>query len=246
MPSLPPPPYTPHDTQTASGDDEEDELWRMLDALEISPARRPSTPPRSAPVRTVVLQRLLARPPAEAVAETQGVSGASPRRIVPKSKPRTKKGGYAVFCGRGIGAFKHWNEEVVDLVVRVPNSLFQGYRTLAQAQAAFDYAHARGWTRVIHEDGTVSTTISWPPTPDTHHQGPAPNPLHVEGSGPFWYVVYSGIHPGIYASSLECSLNTLGLSSAAFEACATRAQAVSLFDAAVAEGRVRHIYPTLK
>ncbi|KAJ7731414.1 hypothetical protein B0H16DRAFT_1733353 [Mycena metata] len=151
---------------------------------------------------------------AKAGAETQGVSSASPRRLIPKSKPRTKKGGYVVFCNLQIGAFRLW-DDVLPLVTRVPNSLYQGYPTLLDAQAAFKDAQERGWTRALAlaPDGSMTAPLVPPPSPANPQQGS--NPLHAgRVADSFWYVVYHGITPGVYASSLECSLNTQGLSGA--------------------------------
>ncbi|KAJ7029957.1 hypothetical protein C8F04DRAFT_1264306 [Mycena alexandri] len=260
MTPVPPPSYAARNhaadaADTQSPDNDDDELLQMLQSLNLaqSPSlsprahpQYPTTPPRSpsavysyrTPVKVATTSSW-----AEAAAETQGVSGASPRRLESKRKPRRKKGGYAVFCGRAVGAFRHWNEEVVPLVIGVSNSLYQGYPTLAEAQAAFKYAHHHGWTRIIDNNGSLSTTVAPPPSPMNAPEGP--NPLHVGSStsNGLWYVVYAGIAPGVYSSSLECSLNTLGLSASAFESCNSREVAVSLFQAAVAQN---HSVPRLK
>ncbi|KAJ7142163.1 hypothetical protein C8R46DRAFT_1233198 [Mycena filopes] len=222
MTSPPPPSYT----------DDDEQLARLLAGLDLT-SSAPATPPRPSPAlyayRTPVSAGTTSSW-AEAAAETQGVSGASPRRLSPKKAKRRKpSGGYAVFCGRRVGSFKDWIHDVVELVIRVPNSLFQGYPTLAQAELAFLYAQDRGWTRVIDVNGSFApTTIARPPLPVASNH--SPNPLHAGSSTEgAWYVVYAGITPGVYASSLECSLNTLGMSGAAFESCSTHDETLSLF-----------------
>ncbi|KAJ7021084.1 hypothetical protein C8F04DRAFT_1195841 [Mycena alexandri] len=247
MPSShsPPPPYNVDDNVEHNVDDN-DELIRLLAELELdpvspqtaSPVIPPRTPPPvpTTPVRSVNPVYSYRTPVksgttsswAEASSETQGVSGASPRRLTPKSKPRTKKRGYAVFCGREIGALRHWDQEVLPLVNKVPSSLYQGYSTFAEAEAAFKYAQGCGWTRVIAPDGSFSSTIAAAPTPSASLQ--VPNPLHAG----------SAAHGSL---CLECSLNTLGLSSSTYESCHSRETAESLFQAAVARHHVTPVVP---
>lgn len=68
-------------------------------------------------------------------------------------------------------------------------AIFQGYRTRGDAQAAFDYANAHGWTR--SQSGV---------------KRPFPNPgnvallghLRVGAISDRWYVVTIGVVPGVY------------------------------------------------
>ncbi|KAJ7707994.1 hypothetical protein B0H16DRAFT_1481455 [Mycena metata] len=113
-----------------------------------------------------------------------------------------------------------------------------GYRTLVEAQAAFKYAQERGWTRALAPDGSTTAQLAAPPTPANPLQGP--NPLHA---GPLvanglWYIVYRGITPGVYTSSL----NTQGLSAAVFDSCRGREEAEKLFRAAVTQNHVRDLF----
>lgn len=92
-----------------------------------SAASAPSTPARpsplysySTPTRTgftsswccssssCIHPLLTSRLRSEASALTQGVSGATPRRLTPKGKKKNNFQAYAVFCGRQIGAFRDW------------------------------------------------------------------------------------------------------------------------------------------
>ncbi|KAJ7023228.1 hypothetical protein C8F04DRAFT_1193684 [Mycena alexandri] len=59
----------------------------------------------------------------------------------------TRLAAYVVFCGLQCGVFETWNKTHA-LVSGVANSIFRGYPTVAEAQAAFAYATIRGWTRV--------------------------------------------------------------------------------------------------
>ncbi|KAJ7119375.1 hypothetical protein C8R46DRAFT_1238644 [Mycena filopes] len=199
----PPPPYNSDDADLF-------ELFDLLDQLSISPDPAPPPalpPPPTPPAPARYLYRTPARSAvtsswAEAADETQGVSGASPCRLNAKRKSHARKGGYAVFSGLRIGTFAQWNDELTSLIIGVPSSLYQGYATFAQAQAAFDYAHTRGWTRVIAIDGSLSTTIARPPSPDAFQ--PSTNPLHAPRTS-LWYVVYAGINPGVLWSRLKQS-----------------------------------------
>ncbi|KAJ7635970.1 hypothetical protein DFH06DRAFT_1336118 [Mycena polygramma] len=168
-----------------------------------------------------------------------------------QSPGRSRKGGYAVFHGTKPGAYPLW-KEAVGYVLGVPGSIYQGYKNMPLAQAAFDYAEERGWTRVrtvdgaVHANDTITTTIMREvPTPIGDLEGP--NPLHAPTGagvrGGVWYVVYVGVTPGVYASSLECSLNTLGLRCATYDSFSSRELAIVRFQEALADGRVRVAYP---
>ncbi|KAJ7020766.1 hypothetical protein C8F04DRAFT_1274602 [Mycena alexandri] len=169
---------------------------------------------------------------------------AVPRAVSnPRKSPPRSAGGYAVFFGRQIGAFPLW-DDVQPLVIGVRCSLFQGYPTLAQAQAAFDYAAHRAWVRVISPSLTLTTHSAIPslPTPLLD----SPSPLHPDNtnSDGRWYVVYSGVTPGVYSSYLECALNTLGLSGAVHDSFGEKSLAVAAFEDARERGLLRVVTPS--
>ncbi|KAJ7701960.1 hypothetical protein B0H17DRAFT_1242322 [Mycena rosella] len=186
----------------------------------------------------------------EATRATQGVAGGIPQLLTPSRKSqRSKKGAYAVFHGRVLGVYINWAEAKIN-VNGVPGSLFQGYRCRESAQAAYDYAHARSWTRVC---GSLSPSAGPPhmipalipaapipalPTPVGFLD--APNPLHDAGDvgDSCWYVVYCGITLGVYQSTLECALNTVALSGAVHDSCTTKEMAVLRYQNALQNGRV--------
>ncbi|KAJ7466769.1 hypothetical protein B0H11DRAFT_1921666 [Mycena galericulata] len=168
----------------------------------------------------------------EAAALTQGVANASTRRVTKKHKPRRKKRAYAVFYGRRPGVYATW-ASVSPLVTGIPGAIFQGYRTMAAAEAAFEYARAKTWTRLLE---TRSPQPPIPRLPDATQFLDESNPLHKPDG---WYIVYCGIAPGVYRSSLECSLNTIGLSGATFDSVEGRDDAVNLYQSALRRGDVR-------
>ncbi|KAJ7429225.1 hypothetical protein B0H11DRAFT_2266550 [Mycena galericulata] len=177
-----------------------------------------------------------------AAAQTQGIASGTPTRLTPQRKSRGKKGGYAVFVGKKVGAFQYWRE-VQPLVRGVPNAIYQGYPTLQAATAAFEYARKRSWTRrAFHPPATAIPRL---PTP--MGLSDAANPLHgdvgVMTNG-LWYIVYCGIAPGVYQSSLECLLNTVGVPGARHDACDSKEAAVARYHKALSGGRVRAVNPS--
>ncbi|KAJ7732896.1 hypothetical protein B0H16DRAFT_1732626 [Mycena metata] len=227
-----PPPAPPPGLPSYEDAVEEAEILAVLTDLttSISPL---STRPSFLALPTALCQAQRKLPP-----QRKAFPEPRPSASSPNAKSRKKKRGYAVFSGWRIGASLN---EVIGLVSGVPNSLYQGYETLLQAQAAFEYAQVRGWTRVISPDGSPSASIARPPSP-VGFSDPV-NALHATRSS-LWYVVYAGITPGVYASSLECSLNTLGLRSPAFESCESKEVVIRLFQEALAAGNIRKIYPS--
>ncbi|KAJ7508855.1 hypothetical protein B0H11DRAFT_1901640 [Mycena galericulata] len=181
-----------------------------------------------------------------AAAQTQGVPGGKTLRIPKKTGSRHSKGGYAVFVGKKIGAFSRW-DDVEPLVLGIPNALHQGYTTFDDALAAFAYARERSWTRVcaarpsspgaVMPAQAVATVCL--PTPTSYTD--ALNPLHGHnpdtGRKRLWYIVYRGITPGVYQSSLECQLNTVGIPGAVHDSCDDKMDAINRFERASRAGR---------
>ncbi|KAJ7154959.1 hypothetical protein C8R43DRAFT_1126344 [Mycena crocata] len=161
---------------------------------------------------------------------TQGVPGGRVYVVQSPSKKRgPKKAVFVVFCGTRYGVFLTWRE-TEPLVSGVRNCIFRGYWTLREAEAAFAYAHARGWTRVA--DPNSVSVIPVLPQPDASAAGD--NPLNGDNDthDDRWFVVYSGIAPGVYRSHLECQLNTLGVRGALHESITGKSAALAKFEAA--------------
>ncbi|KAJ7886947.1 hypothetical protein B0H13DRAFT_2342687 [Mycena leptocephala] len=144
------------------------------------------------------------------------------------------------------GPYNAW-DQVRPLVDGVSGSLFQGYDSIEEARAAFQYAEERSWTRDCTSPRPPS---SWPASLVPQPTGflDAPNPLHtgLTGSasrGHRWYVVFRGITPGVYQSSPECGLNTCGLSGAVHKSYLSKPMAVAEYQNALAGGRVKIISP---
>ncbi|KAJ7173538.1 hypothetical protein C8R46DRAFT_1215470 [Mycena filopes] len=175
---------------------------------------------------------------------SQGSPGGSSRRLTPKKKkPHRGKGGYAVFVGGIPGAYRQW-AAVEPLVNGVSGTVYQGYSMFDGAVAAFEYAVEHSWTRVAGPFATEFTppaAIPRLPTPIAATiMGTSHNPLHDVGARhESWYIVYSGITPGVYQSYLECSLNTVGLRGAVHDSCTTRALADERYERALLAGRVK-------
>ncbi|KAJ7917017.1 hypothetical protein B0H13DRAFT_1870704 [Mycena leptocephala] len=208
----------------------------------------PHAPPRSSPARSLPPQAewplyqystptLSGHTPhwAVAAAMTQGVPGGIPRLLTPKKKKKKKVRGEP-------------------LVMGISCNIFQSYPSFEAAIAAFEYARQRSWTRAYRSSPTsppaytsvnASSTSANPPVfhlPMPADSMAAANPLQAEESD-LWYIVYSGIMPGVYRSFLECSLNTLGISGATHESCNTRELAVQRFENARAGGHIAVITP---
>ncbi|KAJ6523683.1 hypothetical protein DFH09DRAFT_1329921 [Mycena vulgaris] len=188
----------------------------------------------------------------EAATHTQGVSNGRPLLLTPKkTKPRRKNRAYAVFYGRVPGVYSDWS--IVEPLVRgVSCALYQGYQSVPAAQAAFDYAHARLWTRVCNSrpgsPAAMSQPTAIPQLPNPTGYTEARNPLHGHDNAGAsldtkWYVVYAGISPGVYQSSLECSLNTVGLRGAVFDSVQGKCHAIHRYQSALARSEIRVLHP---
>ncbi|KAJ7088012.1 hypothetical protein B0H15DRAFT_949826 [Mycena belliarum] len=213
-----------------------------------TPSPPPYTPPRAGQTFPTAVYRFTSPTRSgyttnwsRAANAPQGVAAASVSTIqqARSKKPTYRKKAYAVFWGKRCGIFHTWNQ-TAPLVLGVPNAIYRGYASILDAEAAFAYASARGWTRSSDTDSLVAI----PSLPQPHLSSVDNNPLNgTEACDDRWYVVYIGITPGVYRSHLECQLNTLGLSGVAHEAITGEAAARSKYDAAVASGEIRALPP---
>ncbi|KAJ7115517.1 hypothetical protein C8R43DRAFT_1138142 [Mycena crocata] len=163
---------------------------------------------------------------------TQGVPNSSVECV--QNSPRKKhykKAAYVVFLGYLAAVYLRW-ADAQRAVSGVKGAIFRGYRTVAEAEAAFAYAQARGWVRNCNSRGVFPARMSDPPanpTPSLDITDEV-NPLHgSEDLDDNWYVVYRGITPGVYHSVLEALLNTVGVSNSLQQMVVGRAAAYAAF-----------------
>ncbi|KAJ7487166.1 hypothetical protein FB451DRAFT_1168548 [Mycena latifolia] len=209
-------------------------------------AHRPSSPGSHPGVDNLQPHDLSLRfpsPSAVAASATQGVPRSSVRAVhhgsPSPSKRRGKKVAYVVFCGKRCGVFHTWAE--TEPLVSGVASIFRGYASVADAQAAFAYAQARSWIR--SSEATVSVAI--PALPRPHGPHDTQNPLNgSEQLDDRWYIVYQGICPGIYRSHLESQLNTLAIRGAVHESVTGESAARSKYARALRQGNTKALLPT--
>ncbi|KAJ7041692.1 hypothetical protein C8F04DRAFT_1176789 [Mycena alexandri] len=183
-----------------------------------SPLRAPSTPSRpnrvyaySSPTQSGITAAW-----SEAAAATQGVSGGGAHRVVKlNKKPRRKNAASDAECQ----------------VKGARPALHQGYPTQAAAVAAFEYAVARGWTRV---SGSLSVSSQVTFRVEQAPLGSLPTPTSLTGEpSPL------AIGGDIDGSCLEVGLNTIGLSCATYQSFPTKSRAILEFQEALEKGFVK-------
>ncbi|KAJ7043430.1 hypothetical protein C8F04DRAFT_1175263 [Mycena alexandri] len=151
----------------------------------------------------------------------------SPRR---SRKPRSAA--YAVFYGGAVGAFTDWTR-VSASITGHGVAIYSGFSSLEEAQAAFDYARAKGWTA---DAPSYTIPQALPPAPLPLPSSYDRNPLNSGGTHELWYAVCRGIVPGVYRSWLECSLNTTGIKGNMCNSFATRELAEKAYASAFRAG----------
>ncbi|KAJ7479678.1 hypothetical protein FB451DRAFT_1395245 [Mycena latifolia] len=185
----------------------------------------------------------------EAAQATQDIPGGSPQHLTPRKNSRAqhKRAAYVVFFGCIPGIYFHCplRDDVKPNVLGVHGSLYQGYMSQESAQAAYEYACHRSWTRVcgLSPRSPSLQQAPMPALPSPVSTFNAPNPLHFNGDDGRWYVVYCGITPGVYQSSLEYSLNTVRLSCMVYDSWSTRKTAIAHYQAALDAGYVKVLCP---
>ncbi|KAJ7836518.1 hypothetical protein B0H13DRAFT_2368688 [Mycena leptocephala] len=136
------------------------------------------------------------------------------------SSPRPNNRGFAVFYGRIPGYYQQWHgpQGAHAQVTCVSGALCQGYETLAEARATYNYGCSRNWTGVRGVPAGEVRPIESLPVPIVPDD-PTPNPLHgaVGARTHRWHIMYAGITPGIYLSFLEAALNTQGISGSRYD-----------------------------
>ncbi|KAJ7601288.1 hypothetical protein DFH06DRAFT_1353505 [Mycena polygramma] len=175
----------------------------------------------------------------------QGVPNGRAQAVRSPARPRPKRGAHAVFFGRHPGVYPEWfgPTGAEKEVKKAKGAVHQGYSSVGEANTAYEYADQHGWTGV-RTSRPPSPSSPPPPLPDLpvpqRFDAQTHNPLHgATASNPLWHVVYAGITPGIYASYLECALNTVGLSGASYDSAATREEALLSWAIAESAGRIR-------
>ncbi|KAJ7825877.1 hypothetical protein B0H14DRAFT_3468118 [Mycena olivaceomarginata] len=155
----------------------------------------------------------------EAGHATQGVSHSSVRAVAKSNPRRPKSKAYIVFRGLRVGVFEKW-DDVVNATSGVSCALQQGYASRAAAQAAYALAQANDWTCVL------PTTCSSFAAPTGLTREPRDSKLlcpHERND--HWYVVYWGVHPGVFATHVECQLNVLGVQAAVYDSASSYQEA---------------------
>ncbi|KAJ7893227.1 hypothetical protein B0H13DRAFT_2339815 [Mycena leptocephala] len=149
-----------------------------------------------------------------------------------------------------------WSFEVVPLECFFPEveaatsgfrfALQQGYSAIDDAHLVFEHAQRRGWTSDNSAWSSTPMSASDAPVPLAHEHPIAPlsaqgGPLSFRSPNDPWYVVYQGVNPGVFATSVECALNVLGISCSAHESVDSYAEAWQKFRRATSEGEVHFV-----
>ncbi|KAJ7229585.1 hypothetical protein C8J57DRAFT_1534333 [Mycena rebaudengoi] len=188
----------------------------------------------------------------EAAHAMVSIPGAHSHRLTPKSRKSQTKLGFAVFYGHQPGPYSSWMAHLFHLSIHhtnsrfrehagpqvsgIPGAIHQGYISIEAARAAFDYASSRSWV------GARSPSTSSPLSRHLPFKMPLPRSAPEGESSPLhhgtWYVVYKGIAPGMYKSSLECTLNTVGIQGSTFDSTDDKVAAFQHFYTAQETGRI--------
>ncbi|KAJ7481408.1 hypothetical protein B0H11DRAFT_1915560 [Mycena galericulata] len=196
-------------------------------AVNISPSLRTAPRSREAPLTSPSTPSRAPATPHSAIT--------TPPRTHPHTSPHAGSGPTLYhFESPTRRGYTHDWAETKPLVNSVPNNIFRGYYTVAEAQAAFQYALQRSWVRSVDTPVTAIPALPLPaPVIDSS------NPLNGDETlDDTWYIVYRGITPGVYRSHLESQLNTLGIPGAIHESVEGKAAALDKYNAAVRRGEI--------
>ncbi|KAJ7607210.1 hypothetical protein FB45DRAFT_877903 [Roridomyces roridus] len=174
----------------------------------------------------------------EAAHTAHNEPGARVRALRRNPKKRGSKSVYVVFRGHTIGIKNTW-AEVEQATLGFRFAQYQGYRSRAVAQATFLHAQQNGWTSTNPAWTAVPISAALAPHPIADHQGnPSPPVIARREAHQPWHIVYVGVHPGIFATYLECALNVLGIDGSWNDRAETFAEAQAKFARAVSRGEI--------
>ncbi|KAJ7060739.1 hypothetical protein C8F01DRAFT_1253225 [Mycena amicta] len=202
------------------------------------PAVPPSPAPQSPPVPAAPPQT-----PSRLYAYTShGVPGGRPQSLIKQKKRKgSKSAAYAVIRGRSVGVFDVWEgpNGARQHTERFSFALYSGFPSRTAAQEALDFSINARWAST---DPVLSIPLNRIPQPvrdEDDLEGHAPR-----HQGDPWYVVFVGIHPGLYPASVECLLNVLGVSGASYDSWPSYQQALDEFQDAVDAGNTSSRQPS--
>ncbi|KAJ7019603.1 hypothetical protein C8F04DRAFT_1197520 [Mycena alexandri] len=182
--------------------------------VSLVPVSAPTTPQRASTSRYIVStpdrpeRPIVATSWFEAGSISHSVAQSTVRRMdSPRRSRKSRSAAYTVFYGGADGAFTDWTR-VSASITGHGVAIYSGFSSLEEAQAAFDYARAKGWTA---DAPSYTIPQALPPAPLPLPSSYDRNPLNSGSTHELWYAVCRGIVPGVYRSWLECSLNTTGI-----------------------------------
>ncbi|KAJ7053018.1 hypothetical protein C8F01DRAFT_1090098 [Mycena amicta] len=168
---------------------------------------------------------------AQAATEAKAAKGvATAIRRNRQKKPRPVA--YMVARGHRVCVSSSW-DEVKRLTDGFSHNLFEGYPSLATAQAALEWLQSRRLT---------SSSQSWSPREEDIPL-PCNSADDLAGHGPrepsdAWHIVYVGINPGVFPTSAEAAVNVVGVKGGLRDHRDSYAAATEAYTEAVAGGYV--------
>ncbi|KAF9012288.1 hypothetical protein BDZ89DRAFT_1142890 [Hymenopellis radicata] len=162
--------------------------------------------------------------------------------LSPRKKRRHKAHAYVVFMGPSPGVYTDWL--LCAGQISRGGCLYLAYLSERAATAAFQFASNQGWVQASPPPPAIYTTSTLAKdTPFTSvFEHVDDNPVNTAVCRPTFYVVTSGIHPGIFRSYPEAGLAWVGVPKASQSSYPTLEEARLEFRLALAEGRViRHV-----
>ncbi|KAJ7051250.1 hypothetical protein C8F01DRAFT_1176381 [Mycena amicta] len=161
----------------------------------------------------------------QAAALTQGQPEGQARVLVRQRKRRPKATAYAIIRGKQIGVWDTWlGPDGAEQHTRGYRfALYTGFSSRKAAQAAFDFCEQASWTCSLSVISSMPVPLHLIPKPvENEHdlQGHVPR-----AAGDWWYVVFVGVHPGVYPSSVESLLNVLGVKNSSHDSWPTYQEA---------------------
>ncbi|KAF9001835.1 hypothetical protein BDZ89DRAFT_1146590 [Hymenopellis radicata] len=129
--------------------------------------------------------------------------------ISPKKCPNKKRAlTYVVFVGKIPGVYATW-DTCEEQIAQETCAIYQGYRSRAIADAAYDHASKR---RLVHPTSAPRQSYS-----SRRVEAPvpvlwtAPTPLSAGLRRQAWYTIFSGTQPGIYNNHIEAAFHHVGI-----------------------------------
>ncbi|KIY61958.1 hypothetical protein CYLTODRAFT_459408 [Cylindrobasidium torrendii FP15055 ss-10] len=172
------------------------------------------------------------------VAHSASLDGSPVKSLLKREKERHGRAmAYVAFRASEPGVYGKW-EDCKQRTSGQSGSVYEGYMTLAAAEAAYAFAVEKHLTAVTGQSIRARPIRATTYHPPSKHRISSGSPIQAGSTRISWYSVYVGVKPGVYASYAEAAPNVIGIEGACYESWESKEDAVDAYMERVGAGKI--------